>query len=327
MTTPYQQQFDAILNGLDIDPDHHQITLLRDGSVLDYQPATLRPTLTQLLYQHFYTTANEPLTSIPLTSDISFEDTLNRANHSKEYFDSPWTVEAVDQAGVAYAAKGNYKRMLFAGEYVYDLPRRGATQEGDVLRLLVRAEQRDAQSGFYYIFGQTPGDDHSTALQTRLYFHLTAEGAAPLVAWLTRMLNTYHVPFQFKCLNQPDLYGRSDSAVLYLQKPFVNLVMQQLADHLPLINPFLHPSIPLFTRLLAPGIAFAESPPNPNESFGMSRCGLLAQGIVNAIEAQAPTDQYFKAVKSVFEQIGLSLDQPYLNPRSQYPYQFPAAFA
>ena len=58
-----------------------------------------------------------------------------------------------------------------------------------------------------------------------------------------------------------------------------------------------------------------------------SRCGLLAQGIANAIDAQRPADAYADSVGAVFNQIGLSLDHPYLNPRSRYPYQFPAAFA
>ena len=326
MTTDYQRQLDAILSGLRLDPARQQITVLRDQTPIDYQPDTLRPTLTGVLYQYFYNAVEDRPAPTNFTPDASFETELSRNNTSTEGFDLPWTVEAVDQAGVAYATKGNQKRMLFAGEYVHDRPKRGPAQPGDALRLLVRAEQRDAQSGFYYVFGQTPGDD-SAVLQTRLYFHLIPNGAAPLVAWLTRTLNTYRVPFQFKCLNHPDLYGRNDSAVLYLQKPFVSFVLHRLADDLPQLESYLKPSVPVFTRRLAPGLAFAESPPNPAESFGTSRCALLAQGIADAVAAGQPADQYAGSVRRVFEQIGLSLDRPYLNPRSFYPYQFPAAFA
>lgn len=326
MPTDYQHQLDTLLSGLRIDPVRRQISLLRTHAVVEYQPDTLRPTLTGLLYQHFYNAADDRPVTAHFTSNASFEDELSRNNHSAERFDLPWIVEAFDQTGVIYATKGNWKRTLFAGEYVYDTPKRSPLQTGDVLRLLVRGEQRDTQSGFYYAFGQTPGDD-STVLQTRLYFHLTSDGAAPLVSYLTRMLNAYQVPFQFKCLNHPDLYGRQDSAVLYLQKPLVSFVLHKLASDLPQLTPYLNPSVPLFTRRLAPGLAFAESPPNPSESFGTSRCGLLAQGIANAVDAQQPAEQYTESIQSVFGQIGLSLDHPYLNPRSRYPYQFPTAFA
>jgi len=326
MSTDYHDQLDTLLGGLRIDPARRQISLLRTQSVVEYQADALRPTLTGVLYQHFYNAAaDRPLTA-SLSPDTSFEDELSRHNHSVEHFDAPWTVEAIDQAGVIYATKGNWKRTLMAGEYVNDAPRRGPLSVGDALRLLVRAEQRNAQSGFYYVFGQTPGDD-SAVLQTRLYFHLKPDGAAPLVSYLTRTLNAYRVPFQFKCLNHPQLYGRQDSAVLYLQKPLVSFVLHKLAEDLPQLAPYLDPSVPLFTRRLAPGLAFAESPPNPGESFGTSRCGLLAQGIANAVDAQQPAEQYTQSIRSVFGQIGLSLDHPYLNPRSQYPYQFPTAFA
>lgn len=324
MQTRYENQIATILDGLRIDPARHCITLTADGSEVTYQPDSLRSTLTQLIYQHFYCAGETP----PPTGSgagvdpDSFVDALSHANHSREQFDSPWTVAAVDTAGTIYATKGNDRRMLYSGEFVYDQPKRGPAQPGDTLRLLTHAEHRDAQSGFYYVFGQTPGDD-SVTLQTRLYFHTSPSGSAPLVAWVTKTLNTYSVPFQFKCLNQPDLYGRTDSAVLYLQKPYVALVLDLLTDAGPILQPHLLPTIPLFTRPITPGVAFAESPPNPNESFGTSRCTLIAQGISTAIENQQPAHSYAAAIRAVFGEVGLSLNHPYLNPRSFYPYPFP----
>ncbi|WP_133272599.1 T3SS effector HopA1 family protein [Hymenobacter radiodurans] len=326
MATSYQHQLDTILGSVLIDSAQRQIKIARAPAPVDFAPDTLRPTLAGVLYQHFYHADDAPGALPAAAPDLSFEERLRRHNHSTERFDLPWIVEEVDQAGVAYATKGNQKRMLYPGEYVFNTPKRGPVQPGDVLRLLARAEHRDAKSGFYFVFGQTPGDD-SIALQTRIYFHLTADGAAPLTAWITQTLNAYRVPFQFKCLNRSDLYGRNDSAVLYLQKPLVSFVLQLLADDVSHFAPHLRSSVPLFTRCLMPGIAFAESPPNPNESFGTSRCGLLAQGIANAVEAQLPSSHYAERVQAVFEQVGLSLEHPYLNPRSHYPYHFPAAFA
>lgn len=317
--TSYANQLRTILNGLRIDPEQQQITLLTDGSQTPYQPDTLHQTLTDLLYRHFYCAAE---TSSPQTTPgLSLPDELSRHNHSHEQLNPAWTVDAVDMAGAVYATKGNYRRMVYAGEFVYERHKRGPVQTGDALRLLVPHEERDAQSGFYFAFGQTPGDD-AIALQTRLYFHTTPTGSCQLLAWVTQTLNRYAIPFQFKCLNHPDLYSRPDSAVLYLQKPHVNLVMTLLSDALPALGAHLKPTIPPFTRLIAPGVSFAESPPNANESFGTSRCGLLAQGIANAL-AQGQTASHFEpAIYALFSQIGLSFDEPYRNPDSHYPYCF-----
>ena len=321
MQTHYEHQITTILSGLHVDAARHRITLTADGSETTYQPDTLRPTLTNLIYQRFYCIGEPPVGGAEPTDD-SFVDELSRHNHSLEQFDASWTVETVDADGTIYATKGNVRRMLYAGEFVYDTPKRGPVQPGDTLRLLLHAEHRDAQSGFYYVFGQTPGDDAVT-LQTRLYFHVSPEGSPRLVSWVTQTLNAYHVPFQFKCLNHPDLYGRSDSAVLYIQKPHVTLVLDLLTDALPTLQPHLLPAVPLFTRVVAPGIAFAESPPNPAESFGTSRCGLIAQGITKAIENGQTADSYADSIRAVFEQIGLSPQHPYRNPQSRYPYTFP----
>lgn len=322
MQTPYERQLFTILNGLRIDPVRHRITLTADSSEITYPPDTLRTTLTNLIYSRFYCADETSTSGAANPANGSFVEELSRHNHSTERFDAPWTVDTVDAAGGVYATKGNARRMLHAGEFVYDTPKRGPAQPGDTLRLFLHAEHRDAQSGFYYVFGQTPGDD-SVTLQTRLYFHTTPDGSAPLVAWVTRTLNAYHVPFQFKCLNHPDLYGRPDSAVLYVQKPRVTLVLDRLVEALPELQPFLLPAVPFFTRPVAPGIAFAESPPNPTESFGTSRCGLIAQGIAKAVENGQPADTWADAVRAVFEQIGLSLEHPYRNPQSHYPYAFP----
>lgn len=320
MPTPYEQQLATILNGLRIDPVGRWITLLADGSETIYQPGTLHSTLTNLIYKHFYCAGEAPTSGEARPVSDSFVEELSRHNHTSERFDAPWTVGTVDAAGTVYATKGNARRMLHAGEFVYDQLKRGPVQPGDTLRLLLYREHRDAQSGFYYVFGQTPGDD-SVTLQTRLYFHVSPDGSAPLVAWVTRTLNAYHVPFQFKCLNHPDLYGRPDPAVLYVQKPHITLVLDRLIEALAELRPFLLPTVPPFTRPVAPGIAFAESPPNPVESFGTSRCGLIAQGITKAVENGQPASTWADAVQAVFGQIGLSLEHPYRS--SHYPYAFP----
>ncbi|UFH54720.1 T3SS effector HopA1 family protein [Spirosoma sp. KNUC1025] len=318
----YEHQLNTILNGLRIDPTQKLITLTGDETRSDYKPETLHTTLAGLIYRHFYSVSGSSGPATASETSDAFVNELSRHNQSAERFDSGWKIESVDMAGVPYAAKGNYRRMLYMGEFVYDTAKRGAAQTGDTVRVHMHRENRDAQSGFYYVFGQTPGED-SIVLQTRLYFHITPEGSNQLIDWLTKTLNTYRIPFQFKCLNHPDLYSRSDAAVLYLQKPSVNIVLDLLTDALPTLSPYLRPATPLFTRTITSGVGFAESPPNPNESFGTSRCGLIAQGIANAVSREQSAETYEQSVRDVFDQIGLSLEHPYRNPQSHYPYVFP----
>ncbi len=327
MVNPYQLQLDRILGGLYVDPAQTRITLLADGSETPCQPDTLRPLLTNLIYQHFYCEGDSACHADNDAPTESFADELSRHNHTRPQFNNGWSVTDTDAAGLVYAAKGNDRQLLQAGEYVHGQPRRGPVQTGDTVRLLLPTEDRTSGSGFYYVFGQTPGTD-SMVLQTRLYFHTLPEGSKALVSWVTQTLNAFRVPFQFKCLNHPDLYGRCDSAVLYVQKPHLMLIFALLSDFLPRLTPNLLPAVPLFTRLLVPGIAFAESPPNPNESFGTSRCGLIAEGITTAVRAGKPASDWATSVRAVFEQLGLSLQHPYRNPTGQphslgYPYQFP----
>ncbi|WP_128544668.1 T3SS effector HopA1 family protein [Larkinella soli] len=322
METLYDTQLRMMMEGIRIDPEQRRITVAGETEPFPYQPENLRSTLSGILYRYFYNAAGRTDAPAYSAPDASLVEALSRNNRTPEAFDAPWTVETVDTSGTVYAAKGNLKRMVFAGEFVYDTSKRGPAQPGDRLRLLMHSENREGHSGYYYAFGRTPGEE-GTALQTRLYFNVTPEGCLRLVDWLTATLNHRHIPFQFKCLNHPDLFERSDTAVLYLQKPYVNAVLDLLTEAYDEFQPFLRRPVPMFTLPLAPGIAFAESPPNPGESFGTSRCGLIAQGIAEAVEAGKEAGAYETAVKTVFDQVGLSTEQPYRNPRSQYPFVFP----
>jgi hypothetical protein len=68
------------------------------------------------------------------------------------------------------------------------------------------------------------------------------------------------------------------------------------------------------------GVGAADDPGN-GESFGMHRCRLLAEGLVEAYRSNiAGTDARIKAVQARFSQNGLNLDAPYLAPGlAEYP--------
>ena len=85
----------------------------------------------------------------------------------------------------------------------------------------------------------------------------------------------------------------------------------------------LRAATPVLTKQLADGLGFAEDPPS-EESFGMERCGLLADAAILAHERglDDPRDQV-AVVETRFAEAGLSLATPYLNPGSSDDYEVP----
>jgi hypothetical protein len=83
------------------------------------------------------------------------------------------------------------------------------------------------------------------------------------------------------------------------------------------LGTLLRDSVPLFTKKLRNGVGLAEEP-NTGESFGMHRCRLTAEGIVEAWYRGDQTIQgRMQAVNARFAFNNLKLEKPYLNPGSQ----------
>jgi hypothetical protein len=80
---------------------------------------------------------------------------------------------------------------------------------------------------------------------------------------------------------------------------------------------------PLFAKPLARGLGFAEDPGN-GESFGMSRCRLLAEALWSAWSRGVtdPADRLAE-VERWFASHGLSLERPWLNRFSTDFYELP----
>jgi HopA1 effector protein family len=77
------------------------------------------------------------------------------------------------------------------------------------------------------------------------------------------------------------------------------------------------------TLKLASGVGLAEEP-NTGESFGMHRCRLVAEGLVDAWKQGAHTlEERIQAVDTKFTSNGLKLDRPYLSPGSVELFDLP----
>ena len=103
-------------------------------------------------------------------------------------------------------------------------------QPGSSVQLFIQRESAVSQPGMYFMFSEIPTDAWDEFNLLRFYFHIDAEGIAPLIAHLTTQLNRYLAPFRMKTLNDSRAYDRADAAVLYLAKRYYHLVSRILLD-------------------------------------------------------------------------------------------------
>ncbi len=157
----------------------------------------------------------------------------------------------------------------------------------------------------------------------RFYWHVSSQGAPVLLGLATEILHRLQVPFRLKVLLDTSI-DRRDAAVLYLPlnrwivaRDFVEAISRQLEDLRAL-----HPEIPLFAKLVRPGVGLAEDP-QTGLSFGLHRSGLVARALArNYLAGHTGEDQQWSALSAEFAREGLSIDRPYLNAASRDVYEF-----
>ncbi|MFN8290240.1 MAG: T3SS effector HopA1 family protein [Chitinophagaceae bacterium] len=328
----------GILEAIDISPQrvltHHGKPYGQPlSNAYIQQPSTrmLFQSLEGLLYAVYYSRNNisqEQMQTPPSYPEL--EQSLRRlsaSNRSTEGFDEGWTIENIDLQGQIMARKGNLKRQVFAGEFISTsmFHQRPLLHAG--IKLISRREHKDPGAGFYYVFSNTAGEDNPGQL-VRIYFNIKPEGAPVLIEQCTTILNELQVPFSFKCLQHPFYYTRCDTAVLYFDKRYSPVVFEALKEIHASVRSYLQPDCPAFTRVLAPGVAFAENPLKAEESFGTHCSKMIAQGIMNAYTKGLPRQEWLNEIRITIEQKHkyASMDLLYLNPETNYPYSFPELY-
>ena len=256
-------------------------------------------------------------------SDDGWINSLSAANSSRERWEEGWQITQFLPSGEIYAQKGAVQRAFWPGEFV----RRGdyglAPQQGTPIAVFLPREARNSQPGFYFAFGENPGSAEEETPIVRFYWNVNRDGAAPLTKKLSSTLNRYQVPFRFKIVNSPALLNRCDTAVLYVGRRYYRIAAELAFETRAAVEHGIEPEVPLFTRRLTDGLAFAEDPGN-QESFGMSRCRLLAEGFWFAFsEGRSSVDDRLARVGQHFAASGTSLERPYLNVASIESYEFP----
>lgn len=286
--------------------------------------------LQSLIYQNCYIRKSNGCPTAAhdaaIDDDHAFLKALSAANTSRQLWDYGWRIEQIHGNGQIEAQKNGLSRLVWPGEFVLQDGIGLAPQPGAQIGVHLASESVHHQNGFYYAFGETPSDHHISTFLVRFYWNVNADGAPLLLQDITHTLNRFQIPFSFKCLSNPAMYHRIDAAVLFVEKRFYRIVAHVLGPVYRQITPHLKPETLLFSKRLADGLSLAEEPGN-GESFGMNRCRITAEGVVAAYlqhGLQTPAARW-QMVTDRFNEYGLAISKPYLNPGSPHDYTFPGS--
>jgi HopA1 effector protein family len=296
------------------------------------QDGNLLPVVNQLqqyLYGYCYSRRFDGTTGDMATSQTAsgdgFVESLSHGNLSVEKWDRGWQIYQLLPSGQLMVYKNGLFRAIWPGEFVFHDSFGKAPQPGMLVSVFFPRDSNTIQPGFYFVFGSTVGDQLDDYNIFRLYWNITCDGAPAVIRALSGELNRFQIPFRYKCPDQRAFYYRVDTGILYVSKRFLRITLDVAAGIYPSLREYLESATPLFTKELAPGLAAADDP-GGQESFGISRCRMLAQGLYNAyVQGKTRLDDRMEAVVQEFAKNGVSLDQPYLNAGSRDEYAWPEA--
>ncbi|MBL8917780.1 MAG: hypothetical protein JNJ54_02890 [Myxococcaceae bacterium] len=197
-------------------------------------------------------------------------------------------------------------RLFVAGR---DALRPAGAGRGATVRVRMPCAREAAMPGFF-CFNARAGrlDDEQPHL--KLYLNVTPAFAPALLRWLFSDRSLSRARFDGKVVNDPDAFGRRDTALLYVDPPAVEAVVRSLARLRRQHRRGFRAGVPPFVLPLAPGLGIAESPPGNDESFGAQRCRLTAAGLLEHL--RAPRLSAFDAVARQFATRGLDAQRPWL---------------
>lgn len=302
---------------------HQQVHTKHPGKLIDFgmnKPSDevmnnklLLNQLSNKIYMHFYCgiDQNASLSNPPEIERDLFMEKLSKENQSMDGLDMNWVVYTVDSSKNAFAQKNGKLRWLQPNSYQFADPTIKEPAVNTVVHFFRKKENKEVQPVFYHVHGNEYMASDEPVV--RFYWNTQPEGSPMLIKEITKQFNEYHVPFQFKCLNHPDLYYRNDSSVLYIPKQYLKITSILLQDIVPKIQPYLKKEIPWFTQEIIPGLSFAEDP-GDGQSFGMSRSQAIAQALIYASHKNIDDlEEKNNFVLNYLNEQGMSINKIYLN--------------
>jgi len=334
MSNYYREQ---IVNALQVTMIHSPTTYSWFGKLSPQLPPFVKRALTPQsardyllfslqshLYNNFYcqgsaVTPRQETRELLSVGTIPFVQDLSVVNSGGGYWNEGWEVRAIGNGTIA--VRGEDLDLWVRAEDCLAPP--GASIVlGMQLSLRFPKEFLGIAPGFYMALSNKAFSRNDPQPLVRLYWNLGAEGAVHFMRSVTSMLNRVDIPFKLKVLNDLSRFTRCDAVVLYIRKSDYSTVSEMLGGIYPEVAKHLRQRIPVFTKLLAVGVGFAEDP-GQGESFGQQSCRLLAEGMIRAYEqGKKSVEERLQVVLDYFTEHGISPEKPFLNPGSLDDYTF-----
>jgi hypothetical protein len=286
-------------------------------------PAAPENELSEWFYAHGYIVRHSEPSPVSLPDDPSMLANLAAANRGRAGWDAGWRVDFVHDDGSVVAARDSALRRFEPGAFVSRGIPGLRPEPGFPLAIYAPAEFRSSEESFYYVFGECVDPFGGSGQHMRIYWNVSAEGAAPLIDALTREFNRFQVPFQFKCVHRLKEFCRLDSAVLYVHPFYWEITSRLIPRVYDEVARWLAPGVPMLTKPLRPGLALAESPAGGG-SFGQHRCRIVSRAARALLASpKASDDARIEELSRQFRNDGFDFSRPYLNPDSTDRYDLP----
>jgi type III HopA1-like effector protein len=236
---------------------------------------------------------------------------LDAANAGRDAWEPGWVYLRKDLEGRIVVQRDVNLRAWWPGHWVRADAVPGPLVAGTQLRAFHPAAPRAVvQEGFWFAHGHGGPDDERR--RVRLYFNVAADGAAELTAALTKRLHALEVPFTLKVADREAYAVRRDSLVLWVETRHLRVVGLLARETAAALRTALGEEVPPFTRRLCDGVGLADDPAG-GLSFGMERCGAVAEGVWLAwSEGAEGDDERLDALSRAFAERGLDLERPWL---------------
>jgi HopA1 effector protein family len=238
--------------------------------------------------------------------DINFYRQLQQHNPGRGYLDPDWQV-TTETNELVVVKDGLHLHINPAQHLPPDLQ---LAVIGDIVPIYLPPDLMGQDT--YLMIGNFGSPARSSSVQ--VYFNFTPDAALEIAPKLSQELNKLSIPFQFAILHNPDLFHRYDAGILSISQAGYFAIKPILAKIYQTHQAEFTTDIPLFTQWLAPGLGIAEEP-DASVTFGLQRCGLVAAGLVAAMEQNktAAVDK-LESIQQEFTTAGLDWFQPSLNP-------------
>jgi hypothetical protein len=270
----------------------------------DGEVAALRPRLAEHLYSRWFTQSWTPPNRARWAAPLAVR--LHRAHAGARRPEPGWVALASGRHGVIATRSG--------------APALVATSD---LRNLMRDAQRPVPGDSLAVIEPRDGVDESGAwwtawsarppapLEVRLYWHYDPDHVEALVGAVTAALEDSGASYSMKCPSHEQLFGRVDAGVIYMSVAAWLHVKPALKRAHARGAAWLGDAVPPCTLRLGRGVAVAQDP-QTGESFGQSRAGAVADGIIDAVAAGATSRQGLEAsILAAMGHRGISLARPY----------------